>query len=155
MMLKTISTSEEQTRELGEKIGRLLRPGMIIALNGTLGSGKTRLTQGIGVGLGVPADSIVSPTYTICVPYSGRLDLLHIDAYRINDVTEVDELGLDELVEDGVVLAIEWADKIAEYLPPISLQIDFDYDDESSRSIVVSVATECEAFFKELFEDAG
>jgi tRNA threonylcarbamoyladenosine biosynthesis protein TsaE len=120
-----------------------------------LGSGKTRLTQGIGVGLGVPADSIVSPTYTICVPYSGRLDLLHIDAYRINDVTEVDELGLDELVEDGVVLAIEWADKIAEYLPPISLQIDFDYDDESSRSIVVSVATECEAFFKELFEDAG
>ncbi len=139
-MIQIVSTSEDQTRELGQRIGQLLQPGMIVALNGTLGSGKTRMTQGIGLGLNIVADSIVSPTYTICVPYSGRLELLHIDAYRIKDVTEVDELGLDELIEDGVVLVIEWADKIADFLPPISLRIDFDYEDESSRSIQVSAA---------------
>ncbi len=125
-MIEIETTDEEETRELGRRIGAFLESGSVIALDGTLGAGKTRLTQGIGVGLGIPSDAIVSPTYTLCVPYSGRLPLIHLDAYRIKDTCEVDELGLDELVEEGAVLVIEWASRIERFLPPSDIQIVID-----------------------------
>lgn len=118
-----VSNSEADTVRLGQAIGDALNPGLVVGLNGTLGSGKTRLTQAIGSGLGIPAGEIVSPTFTICVPHEGRLPILHLDAYRINQPEEVDELGLDELAEDGVVLIVEWAELISNYLPKIDLEI--------------------------------
>ncbi len=117
------SNSEVETRRLGLAIGGTLIPGMVLGLNGTLGSGKTRLTQAIGARLGIPEGEIVSPTFTICVPHEGRLPILHLDAYRIRQPEEVDELGLDELTEDGVVLIIEWSALIESYLPHIDVEI--------------------------------
>ena len=117
------SNSVEQTRLIGQFIGEHLDPGTVIALDGTLGAGKTHLTQGIAAGLGVPAGSVVSPTFTICIPYEARLLMLHLDAYRIKSPEEVDQLGLDESVSDGVVLVVEWASRIEAMLPPIDLKI--------------------------------
>jgi tRNA threonylcarbamoyladenosine biosynthesis protein TsaE len=105
----------------------------VIGLIGSLGAGKTRLTQSIGRGLGIEDGQIVSPTFTIAVPYQGRLPLLHLDAYRIGQPGEVDELGLDELAEEGVVLIIEWADRVLKLLPPLDLEIEIVPTGESSR----------------------
>lgn len=131
--LKFTSQSEQETSELGERLGRVLEPGTVIGLNGTLGSGKTRLTQGIGLGLDIAQGAIVSPTYTLCVPHEGRLGLLHLDAYRIADPSEVDELGLDELTENGVVLIVEWSQRIETLLPPIDLNVTIKAQGEQTR----------------------
>lgn len=125
--------SESQTAKLGNALGTALVPGMVVALNGTLGAGKTRLTQAIGSSLGIPAGEVVSPTFTICVPHEGRLPFLHLDAYRISELEEVDELGLDELVENGVVLIVEWAERIESCLPPVDLQITITATGDTSR----------------------
>jgi len=140
--LSFTSDSEEQTRELGERLGRELEPGTVIGLNGTLGSGKTRLTQGIGRGLEIADGSIVSPTYTLCVPHEGRLGLLHLDAYRIADPGEVDELGLDELTENGVVLIIEWSERIEALLPPNDLKIAIQPSGEIVREFEFQALTQ-------------
>ena len=154
-MFEIITTSEDETRELGQRIGELLEPGTVIALNGTLGSGKTRLTQGIGAGLGVPADSIVSPTFTLCVPYSARMLLIHLDAYRIKDNSEVDELGLDELVEEGAVVVVEWAARIKNSLPPIDVEIEISLGDDDTRTFRVQSTDRFAAAISELAASPG
>lgn len=107
-------------------IGDALAPGFVLGLNGTLGTGKTRLTQAIGQSLEIPSGNVVSPTFTICVPHEGRLPFLHLDAYRIGQLSEIDELGLDESVEDGIILIVEWAMRIEKYLPPLDLSISIE-----------------------------
>lgn len=133
--------SELETSTLGQAIGESLVSGTVLALNGTLGAGKTRLTQAIGAGLGVADGNIVSPTFTICVPHHGRLSFLHLDAYRIEQPTEVDELGLDEMVEDGAVLIVEWANRIENYLPPIDLEISIEPINSDSRRFQIQSLT--------------
>jgi tRNA threonylcarbamoyladenosine biosynthesis protein TsaE len=128
-----ISESESQTARLGHVIGQLIEPGTVIALNGTLGAGKTRLVQSIAAGLGIDPETVLSPTFTLCVPHCGRLTILHVDAYRIRDTSEVDMLGLDEQVDDGSVLLVEWADRIKKALPPVSLTITIEHLSPSSR----------------------
>ncbi len=130
-----ISNSVEQTRLLGRLIGDELNPGTVVALDGTLGAGKTHLTQGIAAGLGVPTGSVVSPTFTICIPYEARLLMLHLDAYRIQSPEEVDQLGLDESVGDGVVLVVEWASRIEALLPPIDLKIYLTQTSQEAREV--------------------
>ena len=149
-MIQIVTNSEHETQDLGRRIGELLLPGTVVALDGTLGSGKTRLTQGIGIGLGVAPDSIVSPTYTLCVPYSGRLDLIHLDAYRIKDLAEVDELGLDELVEEGAILVVEWAARIAKCLPRIDLSVFIQHSDDDRRTIRLETQTRQVEFLDQL-----
>jgi tRNA threonylcarbamoyladenosine biosynthesis protein TsaE len=149
-MVEIITTNEDETRELGRRIGQLLEPGSVVALNGTLGAGKTRLTQGIGAGLGIPMQSIVSPTYTLCVPYAGRIQLIHLDAYRIKDTSEVDELGLDELLEDGAVLVVEWAARIKNFLPPIDIEIAIEHDKINSRTFRIQSNARFAATFAEI-----
>lgn len=134
--IKFTSNSVDQTRSLGRSIGDALAPGTVIALDGTLGAGKTHLTQGIATGLGVPAGSVVSPTFTICIPYEARLLMLHLDAYRIKSPEEVDQLGLDESVSDGVVLVVEWASRIDKLLPPIDLKIQLTQTAQESRELL-------------------
>jgi tRNA threonylcarbamoyladenosine biosynthesis protein TsaE len=131
------SASEEDTWRLGAAIGRLLEPGSVIGLNGTLGSGKTRLTQAIASALGIPNGQVVSPTFTLCVPHEGTLTLLHLDAYRIDQPEEVDELGLDELTDEGAVLIVEWAERIEKYLPPVDLVISIEPTGDAARSFLL------------------
>lgn len=133
--------SEEDTESLGLKLAAALEPGTVVGLCGTLGSGKTRLTQAIARGLGVD-QPVVSPTYTICIPYSGRLKLLHMDAYRIKHAEEVDELDLFERVEVGEVLLIEWADRIELQLPDIDLWIKITPTGDQTRSFEAEARSE-------------
>lgn len=135
MKLCLPSHSVADTFEIGRKIGEHLEPSSVVGLDGTLGAGKTHLVQGIAAGLGLPQGSVVSPTYTICIPYEARLPLLHLDAYRIKSPEEVDDLGLDEAVDRGVVLIVEWASRIENVLPSIDLKIEIRQIGQSQREL--------------------
>lgn len=119
------AATAEQTRALGERLAALLRPGDLVLLTGPLGAGKTTLAQGIGAGLGV-AGPVVSPTFVIARVYrDGRLPLVHVDAYRLGSVAEVDDLDLDAALEESVTL-VEWGAGLAEELADDRLEVRID-----------------------------
>jgi tRNA threonylcarbamoyladenosine biosynthesis protein TsaE len=113
-MQLTIETPEAM-REFGAQLAADLQPGDLIVLSGALGAGKTTLAQGIGRGLGV-AGSVLSPTFVIArVHRGGRLPLVHVDAYRLSSIQEVDDLDLDASLEESVTL-VEWGEGLVEGL---------------------------------------
>ena len=118
----------KDTYELGEKIGQMAKPGMVISLTGDLGVGKTVFTQGLAKGLGIE-EPVNSPTFTIVQVYEeGRLPLYHFDVYRIGDIEEMDEIGYEDyLYVEGVCL-IEWADLIREILPEQMCRVTIEKD---------------------------
>jgi tRNA threonylcarbamoyladenosine biosynthesis protein TsaE len=132
------STSPEQTRALGEAVGRLADAGDLIALIGELGAGKTLFVGGLARGLGVdPATYVSSPTFTIMHRYCGRLPLYHIDLYRIETPEAFASLGLDEyLARDGVA-AIEWAEHGWGCLPKERLTFRLRYTGSDTRTIEI------------------
>lgn len=113
------------TRALGAALGELLEPGDLIVLSGPLGAGKTVFTQGIGAGLGVP-DRVVSPTFVLArVHRRGRIPLVHVDAYRLGSVAEVDDLDLDADLADSVTV-VEWGGGLVERLSDAHLLVRLD-----------------------------
>lgn len=128
--MEVISKSLHETDDLGIKLGENLEPGMVITLSGDLGAGKTTFTKGIAKGLGI-TKVISSPTFTILKQYSGRLNLNHFDAYRLEG--QDSELGFEELIDSDDVSIIEWADYIAEIIPDERLEITIEYIDDSTR----------------------
>ncbi len=124
----TITThSEAETAALGVRLSEKLSGGEVILLNGRLGAGKTAFTKGLAKGLGI-AETVTSPTFTIMKEYSGRLKLYHFDMYRIEDPTELEELGLEELLYDpDGVCVIEW-NKFPSLKNAIELHIEYTGD---------------------------
>jgi tRNA threonylcarbamoyladenosine biosynthesis protein TsaE len=114
---------EEATLALGEALGRRLPSGAVLALEGELGSGKTTLVRGLASGLGVPADEISSPTYTLMHQHRGRLELLHFDAWMGAREGAFLAAGGREWLERPGVAAIEWASKVAAFLPRPRLEL--------------------------------
>jgi tRNA threonylcarbamoyladenosine biosynthesis protein TsaE len=105
--------SPEETRVLGRLIGELAGTGLVILLNGDLGSGKTCFAQGVAVGLGIPIDApITSPSYTLLNVHQGRLPLYHFDLYRLSQVDDLADLGYDEIAEGDGLTLVEWADRM-------------------------------------------
>jgi len=125
--LEITTDGEEQTRAVGERIGRALRKGDVLLLSGDLGTGKTCLTQGIGRGLGCEGP-VNSPSFVLMNEYAGRERLFHADLYRIEDVEDLDELGLWDYAEQGV-LVIEWPERGAELLPGDGVVVELRYGD--------------------------
>ena len=118
--------NERETQKLGEKIGRAAVPGMVVALIGDLGTGKTTLTKSIAKGLGV-TETVTSPTFNIVREYkSGRIPLYHFDVYRIADPEEMYELGYEEYFYGDGICVVEWADIIEELLPEDAVVISID-----------------------------
>jgi tRNA threonylcarbamoyladenosine biosynthesis protein TsaE len=118
------------TRRLGERLGAVLRAGDLILLGGPLGAGKTALTQGIGAGLGVTS-AVVSPTFVIArVHEDGRIPLIHVDAYRMGGLGDIDDLDLDATAQDSVTV-VEWGAGMVERLSEAYLRIDLRRDEES------------------------
>ena len=120
-----ISHGAEQTRRIGERLGRLLLPGDVVCLQGDLGSGKTCMTQGIGHGLGVTLP-ITSPTFIIVNEYAlpgKRCKFHHIDLYRVSSIAEARATGLEEYFYGRDICAIEWAERAREILPAERLWI--------------------------------
>lgn len=124
----------EATKALGRELARVLDAGDVLTLHGDLGAGKTTLTQGLAAGLGIP-DDVISPTFALMSEYrQGRIPLLHVDAYRLSGPEDAEELGLDEYLENGWALVIEWAENIAAALPPDRLAVILTHDDERRRA---------------------
>jgi tRNA threonylcarbamoyladenosine biosynthesis protein TsaE len=121
-MIVARTSSASGTLELGEALAELARPSDLILLSGDLGAGKTTFCQGFGRGLGV-TDQITSPTFTLARTYTGRLDLHHLDVYRLESPEEVVDLGLNEVLDEGAVTVIEWGDMIAPLVGADRLEI--------------------------------
>jgi tRNA threonylcarbamoyladenosine biosynthesis protein TsaE len=121
------TAGEEETRSVGERLGRALQKGDIVLLSGDLGTGKTCLTQGIGRGLNC-AGLVNSPSFVLMNEYNGRETLYHVDLYRMEDVEDLDDLGLWDYAEQGV-LVIEWPERGADLIPGDGLVIELRYGD--------------------------
>jgi tRNA threonylcarbamoyladenosine biosynthesis protein TsaE len=137
MAARTVTTqSEDETATLGRELAATLSAGDVLLLYGDLGAGKTAFVRGLAEGLGVSRDEVSSPTFTLIQEYrGGRLTLFHVDLYRIEDPREFDELGLDEIAEDGV-LAIEWAERLP--APPShAVRVSIEHAGESERRVTV------------------
>lgn len=125
-MIFARTSSADQTKALAASLAELARPGDLILLAGDLGAGKTAFTQGYGAALGVD-DLITSPTFTLVNTYEGRLELNHLDVYRLEAMGEVLDLGVPEMLDDGGVTVIEWGDAVAPALPADYLEIRFTF----------------------------
>ena len=122
---------------LGACLGRSLRPGDVVALNGPLGTGKTTFAQGIAVGLEVPpARHVASPTFALVNEHPGRIPFVHADLYRLEGPAELAELGLEEAY-DGAATAIEWAERFPAILPADHLEIIFSLKNDGARQLVL------------------
>ena len=131
------TNSPGQTIELGRKIGTQLKGGEVIAVCGPLGSGKTHLIKGIAAGAGAEDSKHVnSPTFVIVNEYTGRLDIYHIDAYRLDSVADFEMLGFDDFCYPQSVVLIEWADKVESVLEPLDyIRIELDHAGSNKRLI--------------------
>jgi len=116
LITEVISESTSQTRALGRKIGRSARGGDVILLVGDLGAGKTTFTQGIAVGMGVQT-TVRSPTFVMVSEHPSKMPLYHIDLYRIDDVAEALDLGIEEYTSGEGVCVVEWGDRAISAFP--------------------------------------
>ncbi len=142
MGLDIISNSPQETIEFGRRIGSQLKGGEVIGIYGLLGSGKTHLIKGIAAGAGAQdSKQVNSPTFVIVKEYAGRLDIYHIDAYRLNSIAEFEMLGFDEYCRPQSVVLIEWADKIESALHAIDyIRIELQHAGQTKRKIHVENA---------------
>jgi len=133
------SVSAGETIRLGRNLGCNLQAGDVVALIGELGSGKTWFAKGIGLGLGVPADTVItSPSFSLMNVYEGRYPFYHIDGYRLENLSDFLSAGLDEyLYQDGIA-AVEWADRWPEILPDWHVRIEILITGDTSRRICLS-----------------
>lgn len=146
-MIGLRSNSVEQTRALGRALAGVTAPGVVLALSGGLGAGKTAFVQGIGEGLGVDGP-VLSPTFILVAEHEGRLPLLHADLYRL-DPPDLPGLGLEEALEQHRgVAAVEWAERAPEILPPDHLQLRWLLEVEERRVEAVATGPEHAALLR-------
>lgn len=134
--MQIISHSPKETTSLGKRVARLLKKGDVIALFGTLGSGKTTFVKGLAYGLGV-RKIVNSPSFVLLKNYQGRLTLYHFDFYRIKDSKEIYNLGYQEYIFADGIAAIEWSERIEPCLPQNYLKIVFILKNETKRLIKI------------------
>jgi tRNA threonylcarbamoyladenosine biosynthesis protein TsaE len=131
-------TSAEQTLAFGERLGHTLMGGDILALTGDLGVGKTLMTRGIALGLGIPYGQVNSPTFSLIQVYEGPIPVIHVDLYRLEDPTAIAQLGLEDYFTDKNIVIIEWADRFIQVLPPDYLDIHLKHGNtETSRFMTI------------------
>lgn len=118
-----VTKSADETRRIAAALGRILRAGDTISLTGDLGAGKTTFTQGLALGLEIPCGVLInSPTFTILAEHlEGRVPLYHFDVYRLTGSEDLHDLAFDEYLDGSGVVVVEWADRIADALPPDTL----------------------------------
>lgn len=138
MRICVFLSGPEETRKLGEILGRSLGEGDTVALRGDLGAGKTSLTQGIAAGLGVSEEyPVVSPTFVLVNEYKGRTFLFHIDAYRLSG-DEFLDTGLDEYFHRPGVTVVEWAERIEDDLPARRLEVELTPERDGRLAVIIS-----------------
>lgn len=144
MKTKTVallSQSEEQTREIGRRLGFAAQLGDVFALIGDLGAGKTVLAQGIAHGFGIPPRyAITSPTFTLINEYKGERGILfHLDIYRLAKSSDLADIGADEIIASARgISVVEWADKVLSAMSPETVFIRLKQEREGSRLLEIS-----------------
>ena len=136
-MLELETHRADDTRAVGEVLGRNARPGFIYLLLGELGAGKTTLTQGVLEGLDSD-ERARSPTFVMVAKYAGRIPLYHIDLYRIESGGELSGLGLDEYLDGEGVCVVEWADRARGYFPDEHLLVRIEHTGDDARRLSFS-----------------
>jgi tRNA threonylcarbamoyladenosine biosynthesis protein TsaE len=132
-----VTHSQAETEAVGRELAAGLTTGSVLLLYGELGAGKTAFVRGLAAGLGISSDEVSSPTFTLMQEYrGGRLPLIHVDLYRLDDPREIDDLGLDELGE-GAVLAIEWAQKLSGAVRD-AVAVRIEHGEGDTRTVTVS-----------------
>ena len=137
-----VSNSEETTRKIGELLAGLLSPPSLVGLIGPLGSGKTRFVQGLARGCGVAEAAVISPTFVLIHEYPGKIPVFHFDVYRLKDSEEFLELGVEEYLQRPGICVVEWADRVADVLPPDRLHIELTIVDSSTRRVILRPSNE-------------
>lgn len=137
--LEIISYGVDETIALGQAIGKQLQGGEVIALAGTLGTGKTHFIKGLALGLDVEdVDVVTSPTFTLINEYEGRLPLYHADAYRLEKADQLAALGFDEMCSGLGVVVVEWADRVRSLMDdykPINIYLEHRGENERALRI--------------------
>jgi tRNA threonylcarbamoyladenosine biosynthesis protein TsaE len=132
------TNSPEETLALGARIGAALKGGESLLLSGALGAGKTLLTKGIVEGMAPGASSgVASPSFTLVNIYNARLDIIHVDLYRL-DSEEIGQLGLEDFMDEDHVMVVEWAERAHGFFTGDTVEITIVYLDEQSRKITIA-----------------
>ncbi len=137
-MTEITARTPEETERVGEALAVRLVVGDVVAISGELGAGKTCFVRGVARGLGV-GQTVTSPTFVRVNQYAGRHPVFHLDAYRTTSLSEVIDLGFDELIAAGGVTLIEWADKLAPLLPPDAIVVHIDGLGDEPRRIRITM----------------
>lgn len=135
-MSRFTTRSESETIAVGRRLGATLPAGTVLLLHGDLGAGKTALVRGLALGVGLDEDEVSSPTFTLVHEYrGGRVPLFHADLYRLPPGASIEDLGLDEAAEEGI-LAIEWPERLARAVPGAT-HVRIAIDDDTTRHIAI------------------
>lgn len=135
-----LSHSPLDTLDIAAELARGLRGGECIALHGELGAGKTQFVRGMVRGLGGQERSVCSPTFVLLNVYdSGRLTVYHLDAYRVQGAEDLEGIGFAELLEQGGVVVLEWAQRVAPLVPPKATHVRIDVLSERDRRITIEL----------------
>ena len=133
------SNDESQTELFGAALARVLPDGAVVSLRGTLGAGKTRLVQAVARASGVDEQPVVSPTFVLIQEYQGTRPIYHIDAYRLRDEDEFDQLGPEEYFEGEGITLVEWADRVELSMPSDRVDVQIEVIGEHARRFTVRV----------------
>lgn len=131
-----VTDSPEEMRALGERLAPALPPDTTLALHGDMGAGKTTFVQGLARGLGVTG-AVTSPTFNIFHLYRGSRTLVHLDAYRLETARQMSELMIEDFLTPPWCLAVEWPEKIAEWLPAGALRLALAIESPGRHRIVL------------------
>lgn len=148
-----ISSNVSETERIGEELGKVLSGGETIALCGELGSGKTTFVRGLAKGLGIPPDMVSSPSFLLIQEYPGKLKLYHVDFYRLDDLQDIELIGIRELWREDAVVAIEWADKMPQAIPRDAMWFYFSFIDQQRREIKFRGGKKGEDLVRFVFEE--
>jgi tRNA threonylcarbamoyladenosine biosynthesis protein TsaE len=132
-----VARSAAETNEAGRALAAGLRAGDIVLLTGDLGMGKTVFARGLAAGLGVDPDDVRSPTFTLVNPYRGRLPVYHVDLYRIEKETDLDELGLEDILGGDGVAIVEWAERLGPWMPAACVAVRIEDLGDSRRRLTI------------------
>ena len=142
--MEFLTNSPAQTEAVGEALGKILRPGAVIAYRGDLGAGKTAFTRGLARGLGC-RENVTSPTYTIVNEYlSGRLPLFHFDMYRLSSSDDLWDIGWEDYLDRGGVCAVEWSENVADAMES-AITVTIEKTGEDARRITIEGGEEIAA----------
>lgn len=136
--IEWISDSAQRTAALGDALARLCRPGDLIALVGNLGAGKTQFVRGFAAGRGADPRLVASPTFVLMSEYPADPPVVHIDAYRVSSLDELESMGWSDQTVDESITLVEWADRIGPRLPADHLLVEIHHEPDDHRRIQIT-----------------